>query len=132
MVIMSPADNLASSSVAHLQTFLPISIVATWSKSAVPAGLLQKKQIGSVDCGSLWAVVDHVRRVGVLVLDCCPEADSALLCWAMFYFVNFKHFLPLSTVSPQGSFYAIAIIQSVQFEFHFHVAKSLKLDEVLC
>ena len=42
----------------------------------------RRTTIQSVDCGSLWAVVDHVQRVGVPVLDCCPEADSDLLCWA--------------------------------------------------
>ena len=88
MATMSPADSLASSSVTHLQTFLSIFIVATWSKSAV-----QKKQIGSVDHESLLAAADRVRRVGVPVLDCCPKADSALLWWAMFYFVNFKRHL---------------------------------------
>ena len=53
MATTSHSDSLAKRSVAHLRTFLSISFVAAWCKSAVPAGLLQKKQIGSVDCGGL-------------------------------------------------------------------------------
>ena len=86
MATTSSSDSLAMSSVfpnyvSHFLTFLAIYVVVALCKSSMPAGLLQKEQICSIECGP----ADHVCTVCVLVLDCCSETDSALLSWRTFF-----------------------------------------------
>ncbi|KAG0722336.1 hypothetical protein GWK47_006093 [Chionoecetes opilio] len=131
---MSPADSLASTfsvtqSVAHLRTVLSIPFVGCLGNLQCQLAYAPEEtdRLGlTVEaCGQ---AADRVCTVEYRYLDCCPEADSALLAGSNNFLLNFKrisvpteHCVLLKVAStPSPS------LQSVHVEFQWHVPKSLE------